>query len=115
VITTLAVLRWLRANFKILLWSLIAILAFLFAGWVVLTRKKTKDDGASPSPGTHDLGPLQNLAQERIADAETESHIESEIAKAHSEEQRAQLTEIKKVPDPNERRKALASWLNSNL
>lgn len=109
-----ATLRWIRANLKILFWVLLAIIGAVLFGWLELRKKQvtpTKPDSPAPAPP----GGFQDYARQQIQDAQTEAHVEAEIAKAKGDEERAKLETIKAMPDAVERRKKLADYLDQNL
>lgn len=109
-------LRWIAAHARILFWSLFAILSAVLFGWYAFFRRRDSESYVSKKTVGEIVEPsFQESAHNKIVIAETEARIEAEIAQSKSEEQRAKLEEIKKVEDPSERRRALASWLDNNL
>ena len=116
-VRTMAFLRWVRAHLKMLAWSLAAIFSAIFFGWYELTKKKAPPIvlpngtvSSAPKPIT-----FQDVARDKIEDAQSEAHVEAEIAKSKSDEQRTKLDEIKKIDDPIARRQQLAVYLDQNL
>lgn len=82
------------------------VLGFLFRG---LFSKKEDDPIVTTKPT------FKQTAATKVAEIEAETMAEKATALASNAVKVAEVEEIKKEPDPVERRKKLAGWLKENL
>lgn len=82
------------------------VLGFLFRG---LFSKKEDDPIVTTKPT------FKETAATKVAEIDAQSLAEKATALAATEVKKAEVEEIKKEPDPVERRRKLAGWLKENL
>lgn len=107
---TVAVGRWVVQHGRIVLWAALLAMAAV-AAFLLFRKKRTGPSELEPVQADS----FQKMAKEQIESAQTAAEIEKQLAKTRSDQERSQLEEIKRVEEPEERRKALASWLSKNL